>query len=82
MPIQDYVHVRFCGFFTALDDDKAFAIRGEGIVGTGGAHSRFAPGRARAISSSCAIFSGEALASIKRNRNVLFFAFRFLPERF
>lgn len=36
MPIQDYVHVRFCGVFTALNDDKAFAIRGEGIVGTGG----------------------------------------------
>jgi hypothetical protein len=32
MPIQDYFHVRFCGVFTALNDDKAFAIRGEGIV--------------------------------------------------
>src|SRR5215471_7997139 len=36
MPIQDYLHVRFCGISTALNDDKAFAIRGEGIVRTGG----------------------------------------------
>lgn len=32
--------------------------------------------------SLCAISSSEARASIKQNRNVLFFAFRFLHEKF
>src|SRR5215472_2276484 len=36
VPIQDHIDIRFRGVLAALDDDKAFAVRGECVVGAGG----------------------------------------------